>query len=203
MFLTKKITFQIDKITYQLKSISENDVDKKYIQGLKNNSRNLSYIPRNVNIESQKQYVNEKINSENSALCGLFKDKVLIGTCGVQIDNGIIISLKDKIQKNKLYASLGILIIDDKFKGKGLGKALVWSTTSLINDLISINNFYARMYINNLPSLKSFEASGFKIYKKVIESNEQYLDDYYVVILNFKNIKKPNLINNYSFEEIK
>ena len=167
-----------DECIFQTLTI--NDVTESYIKGLKHQKRYLVNNPEEINIRWQQDYIKKIIISEEDTICGLFVNNILVGTAGLQNLN------KDK------PVTLGIFVFDNKLRGKGYGKTLVWSSCYLVHNCMNISNFGAGMEKNNIPSLKSFLSCGFKI----INENEKY----YEVKLNIEELQKPKNIDNITLE---
>lgn len=164
-----------DECIFQTLTI--NDVTESYIKGLKQQRAYLVNNPEEINIRWQQDYIKKIIISKENTICGLFVNNVLVGTAGLQNLN------KDK------SVTLGIFVFDNKFRGKGYGKTLVWSSCYLSHNAIDVSNFSAGMEKNNIPSLKSFLSCGFTI----INENEEY----YKVSLSIENLQKPSNLEKY------
>ena len=180
MRFRKKLKFLYNENKCLFKTLTINDVTESYIQGLKQQKRYLVNNPEEINIKWQQDYIKKIIISEEDTICGLFVNNILVGTAGLQNLN------KDK------SVTLGIFVFDNKLRGKGYGKTLVWSSCYLARDCMNISNFGAGMEKNNFPSLKSFQSCGFKI----INENEEY----YEVKLNIEELHKPKSIDNVTVE---
>ena len=126
-----------------------------------------------------KKYINELISSEIKTICGLFIDGELIATATVK---------KIENSEDVTWGAIGIFIFDTSFRGKGLGKLLVWCSCYLAHKSIALNIFRAGMEKKNISSLRSFQACNFMN----IDEN----DKYYNVELDINNLLEPKNIYN-------
>jgi len=181
MIFSKKLEFLYDENECLFKTLTINDVTESYIEGLKNQKRYLVNNPEEINIKWQQDYIKKILILKEDTICGLFINNILVGTAGLQNLN------KDK------SVTLGIFVFDNKLRGKGYGKILVWCSCHLTNNCMNFNYFGAGMEKNNIPSLKSFLSCGFKI----IDENEKY----YEVKLNIEELQKPKNIDNVTVEK--
>ncbi len=102
-------------------------------------------------IQSQTDYIHGITESVENAIFGLFTDQhQLVGTAGVQ-----------RIQPGGV-PWMGILIGAPEYRGRGLGKILVWSIASIILQSVNVEAIRADMYKENVSSYKSFIAAGFR-----------------------------------------
>ena len=143
-----KLCFKIGEEENSFRALSTSDVNQEYVDTLKND---IGFIENaNVTLSSQRSYVDEIRSSPSQILCGLFRNGVLAGTSGIQINNNV--------------ATIGILVFDN-YRGLGLGTTLVWSASVFAAELLSVTTLAAGAKANNVPSLKSFTRCGFtKIY---------------------------------------
>ena len=186
MILSKKILFNHNDLNVELRTMQQNDVNESYLEGLREEKKYLLNVPKEVTLSSQRNYINEIINSENNTICGLLVNGELVGTAGVQ--------LFKKNSENINYATIGIFIFNHNYRGIGLGKTLVWSSIFLINKTMQVKLYSAGMEKSNLPSLNSFLACGFKISSNIKN---------YQVKLNFKYLLKPKQISEIKFQKEK
>ena len=115
----------------------------------------------------------------------------MVGTAGIQQ------SLNENFFKNielgkQEMATIGLIIFDTKFRGLGLGKAVVWSASYLYSKCTNIVKFGAGMEIDNVPSFKSFMSCGYELLIKNTNS--------YKMVLNIKNLKKPKSIKSMQLQ---
>ena len=173
----KKITFR---------TLYPNDVSNSYINSLKEECKYIQNIPKNIDIEKQKKYIQELLLSPSNTICGLFSGKRLIGTAGIQnLFGNDLVEVVDGYTKN---CTVGILVLSKASRGKGYGKLLVWTSCILAHYCYGTSIFEACMNITNVPSLKSFLVCGFDIIKENGKS--------FNVAINFDNLIRPRFIDN-------
>jgi RimJ/RimL family protein N-acetyltransferase len=175
MDLTKKLLFTIKSQDCIFRSLSARDVTESYIQALKKQKTYLSNNHEDIDMQWQQKYIENIWLSPADTICGLFINSKLIASAGIQNLNS------DKA------TTIGIFVFDEKSRGIGYGKTLVWASCYLSNNCCNVNYFEAGMERTNVPSLKSFLACGFKI----IDKNEKN----YKVGLKIDKLQKPNFIN--------
>lgn len=175
MELAKKLRFIIKDSHYVFKSLSVGDVTESYVQALKRQRAYLSNNPEDINTKWQQKYVEKIRLSPSGTICGLFINSELIGTAGIQ-----------NLKSDKT-TTIGIFVFDEKLRGKGYGKTLVWASCYISNNCCNVNYFEAGMERTNVPSLKSFLACGFKI----IDKNEKKIK----VGLKIDELEKPEFID--------
>lgn len=174
MELDQKLSFHIHDELYSFRSLSALDVTKSYVQALKRQKAFLSNNPEDITIQWQKNYIEKIRSSPFDTICGLYQDSRLIGTSGIQNLTPLKIT------------TLGIFVLEEKCRGKGYGKSLIWSSCFLSNICLGINRYEAGIDKVNIPSLRSFLSCGFKIIFKDAK--------YYRVQLNIDELKKPTFI---------
>ncbi len=176
MELNHKIVFNIKLAVVELRCVKPSDVTNAYVDGLKSQREYLIWNSENITLKKQQDYVYKIAVSSNDIILGLFINSILIGTAGVQ----------NLLTEKK--PTIGIFIFSESQRQRGLGKALLWSGSYLLNKSIGIMHIYANMAKNNVPSLKSFLSCGYKI---IEESESEYW-----VGLDINNLSKPAFITN-------
>ena len=185
MDLGRSLLFKIKDTNCEFRTINETDVSQEYIDGLKEENKYIENIPANVSFSMQKKYIKKIIDSKNNTICGLILDGALVGTAGIQLSDSDS-SAQDSNNEFKKLSNIGIFIFSKNYRGKGLGKTLVWAATYLFHNVSKLEWFGAGMEKENIPSLKSFISCGFKQVDKGEES--------YKVLLNYSGLVKPKFI---------
>ena len=191
MELEKSIIFRINDFNSEFRSLNESDVSQNYIDGLKEQKEYVENIPVHVSASSQKKYINDINVSKENTICGLFLNRELVGTSGVQLSTSFLRDVNVPIEN---IATIGIFLVSKNFRGMGLGKTLVWSATRLFHDATQIDWFGAGMAKRNIPSLKSFLSCGFR---KVYENEKNCR-----VLLNYSELMKPDLITDEAIRKV-
>jgi RimJ/RimL family protein N-acetyltransferase len=185
MELKNYLLFKIDDFNCEFRTLSEIDVSNNYINGLREQTEYIKNIPADLTISKQKKYIKKILLSEGDTICGLFFNRELVGTAGVQSSNSLLKYIEVPAES---AATVGIFLFKKSFRGRGLGKTLVWAATSLFNHSTKVEWFGANMKKRNIPSLKSFLSCG---YNNIYENKNEYK-----VLINYSELIKPDNIKN-------
>ena len=175
----------------EFRTLNESDVSQDYVNGLQVQKEYIENVPSHVSISSQKKYINDILYSKRNTICGLFINNELVGTAGVQQS----IKLLQYIEISaEFVVAIGIFVFNKSYRGKGLGKTLVWAATYLFHNSNQAEWFGAGMAKENIPSLKSFLSCGFR---KIHEDKE-----YCKVLLNYTELIKPEFIKDEAIHAV-
>jgi len=165
MELLKKLKFTIGNSQCIFRTLTPEDVSPSYVDALKKTRGVIQTVPEDINIEWQRSYIQKILLSPCDTICGLFIDSKLIGTSGIQNLSVDRIANRDiELAQGYTYScTLGILVLSEKLRGKGYGKALVWAACYLANSCCGVQTFEAGIKKCNTPSLESFLGCGFKL----------------------------------------
>ena len=191
MELETSLLFNINDLNCELRTLEDIDVNQDYINGLNDQKKYIENIPSSVNISNQKKYINDILNNENDTICGLFLNGDLVGTVGVQRSFSEPFLRNLDVQVMEL-ATVGIFIFNKKFRGMGIGKAMVWAATYLFYKCTTVEWFGAGMERGNVPSYKSFLSC---VYNKVSNNKK-----YFKLMAHIKDLKMPNIIKEMSIQ---
>ncbi len=196
MELVKSLLFIIRDHLYLFKTLSPEHVTESYINFLRTEKDRIENNPDSITIEWQTQYIEEILGSSLDTICGLFMDRDLIGTSGIQnVENDQMSNRYIQLAVGSTYDStLGILVLDQKSRGKGYGKTLVWASCYLASQCGSIKSFKASVKKDNAPSLQSFLTCGFRIEAENSAS--------YNVGLALDELLKPEFISDVKLETV-
>ena len=159
MELEKSLFFDIADDNLECRALRVSDVTPAYVTGLKRHGYFLITLPAEVTLESQVQYVRAIVAHEKQVLTGLFINNTLAGTAGLQATVSLA-NVADITSRGS--TDIGILLFNEEFRGRRLGRVLVWSATYLFYHCTKIHLFKAGISNDNLPSLQSFLACGFR-----------------------------------------
>ena len=183
MELEKFLAFNIDDFNCVFRILCESDVSKNYLDGLKRQNEYIENISADLTISKQKKYIQKILLSKSDTIFGLFINRELVGTAGVQLSNSFLKYIKVPAEN---VATIGIFLFNKNFRRRGLGKTLVWSATRLFNYSTKVEWFGAGMEKRNIPSLKSFLSCG---YKNINEDKNGCK-----VLINYADLIKPDNI---------
>jgi hypothetical protein len=191
MELDRSIFFNLNDRCCEFRNLHPTDVSGEYIHGLKKQNKYLMNVPQKISFESQKNYIEKIIFSNNDCIFGIFVNNDLIGTSGIQLSQNLskyVNSFEEKI------ATIGIFIFHKKILSSGFGKILVWSSTYLYHFCTGTKWFGAGMENENIPSIKSFLSCGF--------NKSSYINGITRVYINYEDLIKPDNITNTSIIKI-
>ena len=173
----------------EFRTLHDSDVSKEYVDGLKQQTKYIMNIPKNVSISNQKKYVKDVLCSKDDTICGLFINNKLVGTAGIQLSTLYLQYIEVPV---KFVATIGIYLFDKNYRGMKLGTTLVWAATYLYHNCVQVEWFGAGMAIESIPSLKSFLSCGFRpVYE--YKGNCK-------VLVNISELIKPKLIKDVAIQ---
>jgi len=142
-----------------IRMVSESDM--KFVFNLSNDTlvRSNSYDSSKIKLDQHKKWFQDQLKDSN----------ILFYI--VEIDNVLVGQVRFSIKKD--YAVIGIAIIN-KFRGKGLAQKIL---NIAAKEYFKENKLpiYAYIKKTNLPSVKSFEKTGFTFYKNEIVNETESL----------------------------
>jgi RimJ/RimL family protein N-acetyltransferase len=176
----KKIIIKLLNNSYlSIKSFNQNKLNKNFLNNYVTHLKKSKFIiNKKKNYLEQIYYIKNINRSINKIIFLLEFNKNFIGTIGAQ-----------KVKKKII---VGIFIFSKKIIGKGYSKYFLYGTIKLLNHIYKINNYSASINSDNLKSINLFKSLGFKI-NKIFKKN-------ITVYLNYKIIKIPNYIHEYSIK---
>jgi RimJ/RimL family protein N-acetyltransferase len=180
MEINKKITFNCNNEISEFRMLTINDVTESYIRCLRNQRQFLENCKPDITLTQQQEYIKNILSSDFDTICGLLVNSKLIGTSGIQ-----------GIRKDG-FATIGIFVLEERLRGRGYGKTLVWCGCSLLSTCCGITKVAAGVKKINIPSLNSFISCGFEVVKENADSC--------LLQLRCENLIKPNIISHVSFE---
>ena len=175
----------------EFRTLHDSDVSKEYVDGLKQHTKDIMNITKNVSISSQKKYVKDVLCSKDDTICGLFINNKLVGTAGIQSSTLYLQYIEVPV---KFVATIGIFLFDKNYRGMKLGTTLVWAATYLYHNCVQVEWFGAGMEKENISSMKSFLSCGFQqIYKDKEKCR---------VLINYSELTKSRFIKDSTIREV-
>ena len=139
--------FKLRNKIFEVKPLLLKNIDMNYVKRTNN-----QYIENNKNsINSQKNYI-RNIRKNGNQVYQITNKGRLTATSGFQF------------LRKKTYQ--GLLIIDNNFLNKGFAKYFIFITLLFVNKTKGNLSFCANINKDNISSIKSFTAAGYKIIKK-------------------------------------
>lgn len=136
-----------------LKNIFPTDVTEEYVSWLKDPriNRFMEVRHETINLQKQKDFIEEVNASRGSCIFGIFLDHALfVGTIKVGPINDI-----------HSTADIGILIGAIEHHGKGVGTNAIGGLCAEIDKTLSLRKVNAGVIATNIGSLRAFEKNGF------------------------------------------
>jgi hypothetical protein len=191
MELAATLLFEAKQMACEFRPLNQADVTHEYVEGLKESQAILKRVSAKVSMRSQQKYINRIKASKNEIIYGLFFNKELVGTSGVQVSRNFLNGL---INVEDGAATIGILLFHKRYIGLGFGKFLVWASALLFHKSARTNWFGADMTRDNIPSLKSFLSCGFRRF----DEDDRLLK----VALHFPELVKPSFITKVAISKL-
>jgi RimJ/RimL family protein N-acetyltransferase len=122
-----------------------------------NNNSFIESVDRNYSSEKLLQFIQEKNQSLDALLLGVFDD-----TTGIHFGN-----IKfEPIDISSKTAWLGILIGDLRYRGRGYAKEIIDSTCEHVSNIFSIKKIYLGVHKSNSIALKTYFKCNFAIHEE-------------------------------------
>ena len=144
---------------FQLKSLTTKNVTEQYLSWFSGSEEVVEYIAYakiNADINKLRQYVKEREDREDVLFLGIFTDS------GKHIGNIKYepINLKDK------SATMGILIGDQEWRGKGVATEVIKDSSKYLKENYNIKYIDLGVNKNNVAAVSAYKKMKFKVIKK-------------------------------------
>ena len=141
---------------FQLKSLTTKDVTEKYLSwfnGSKEVIEYIAYAKTNADINKLRQYVKEREDREDVLFLGIFTDS------GQHIGNIKYepINLKDK------SATMGILIGDKEWRGKGVATEVIKDSSKYLKENYNIKYIDLGVNKDNIAAVSAYKKMKFEV----------------------------------------
>ena len=141
---------------FQLKTLTVDDATEEYLSWFSSSKEvgeYIAYAKTNADINKLKQYVKEREDREDVLFLGIFTDS------GQHIGNIKYepINTKDK------SATMGILIGDKEWRGKGVATEVIKASSNYLVDQCGINTILLGVDKNNKAAIVAYQKIGFKV----------------------------------------
>jgi RimJ/RimL family protein N-acetyltransferase len=165
----KSSKIRIEGNRIYLRNLAETDATQEYCDWLNDPEVNRYLETKKASVEELKQYIIDKNNSQNCLFLGIFlKD-------GKHIGNLKLEPIDFKNEKG----TLGILIGDKEYWGKGLGTEAVKLLVSWAFNNLKLEEVNLGVISENKAAIRVYEKAGFlidKIEKKSIKHGNKLND---------------------------
>lgn len=158
----------------QLKILRIDDVSQAYVEWLNDPEINQFLETSEQTLESVRSFVDAQYKSKESYLFGIFDKETHIGNIKI-----------GPINKHNT-ASIGLLIGDKSYWGKGIASEAIGLCARFAFTELNLDKVHAGCYENNMGSYKAFTKNGFVEegrLRKQIDFNGERIDSYVLGLL--------------------
>lgn len=152
-----KINLRIKNKLFYIRKLKLSDVNNNYLKWF--NGKQSKFIESKSmmsTLENLKKYFKVYNQKKNVLFLGVFS----------RYNNAHIANIKFEFDEKDKSATLGILIGNKNYLGKGYGKIIIKSTCLAIKNYFGIKIFYLGVNINNIIAFKLYKKIGFKLVSK-------------------------------------
>jgi len=144
---------------FQLKPLTIKDVTEEYLSWFSKSQEVIQYISfaqKKANINDLIQYVKDRESREDILFLAIFTES------GQHIGNIKYepINLKDE------SATMGILIGDKEWRGKGVASEVIKGSSEYLQENYGIKNIELGVDKNNTPAITAYKKMQFKVVKE-------------------------------------
>ena len=145
---------EIGSNRFQLKSLVAEDATIEYLSWLDESfaKQFITYADKKRSIDDLRDYIVDKSSKENILFLGIFlKEEMLhIGNIKYEL-----------IDRDKGYATMGILIGNKQWHGKGVAPEVIYESAQWLQNKKKINQIILGVNVENTRAIKSYEKIGF------------------------------------------
>lgn len=147
-----------------LRPMSIDDVSEKYLSWLRDEeaSRYITTASKNKDMEELKQSVTPWIDDPDILFFGIFDRNTDVHIGNIKFD---------PVDKKLKEATLGILIGEDGWRGKGIAGEVIEACAVWFNDQKEISKLKLGVNSGNLAAVKAYKKAGFKVIRENIDGN--------------------------------
>ncbi len=144
---------------FQLKTLTVDDATEEYLSWFSSSKEvgeYIAYAKTNADINKLRQYVKEREDREDVLFLGIFTDSEQhIGNIKYEP-----INLKDK------SATMGILIGDKEWRGKGVATEVIKDSSKYLKENYNIKYIDLGVNKDNIAAVSAYKKMKFKVIKK-------------------------------------
>ena len=147
------MTTTLNTIRFQLRELTSQDASEKYLSwfSVKDTSKYISY--HSEDLQALENYIMQKQQDANCWFYGIF----------TQANQEHIGNLKyERHIKYRDVATLGILIGDESFQGKGVASEVIHASMAFLKNNTDIKKINLGVAKNNIAAIKAYEKIGFQ-----------------------------------------
>ncbi|MBI3336761.1 GNAT family N-acetyltransferase [Candidatus Peregrinibacteria bacterium] len=138
----------------ELHELCEDDASDDYAGWLNDPVVNQYLETRSVTIQDLKDFIHDKNADEGALLLGIFCKRTKKHIGNVKLE---------PIERKKKKATIGLLIGDKKYWGKGIGTEVTNVVTQFAFDVLGLEEVNLGVIAENKPAIRVYEKCGFTI----------------------------------------
>jgi RimJ/RimL family protein N-acetyltransferase len=141
---------------FLLKPLTTKDVSEKYLSWFSQSEeveKYISFAQKRTDIDDLMQYVRDRENREDVLFLGIFTNS------GQHIGN---VKYEPIDFKNKV-ATMGVLIGDKEWRGKGVAPETIKASSEYLNKIYGVKHIYLGVDKGNAPAVSSYKKMKFEV----------------------------------------
>ena len=132
---------------FNLRLLNESDASERYLSWFEDKMSKQYIAYSSSSISSLREYINSKNTASDCILWGIFFKY-------------------EPIDQKSGQATMGILIGEPAWRGKGVAAEVITATARCLMEQLSISEIILGVDANNIPAIKSYEKLGFRTFDK-------------------------------------
>ena len=148
----KCVTIKTDR--FLLRTLTAVDVGKEYFSWINSSAKSqyIEYAKKERTIDELKEYVEQRVKNRNALLFGIF-----------DINNKHIGNIKyEPIDFENRTASMGILIGDERYRGKGVAVEVINFSANWLWNEFGIGRIFLGVKSSNNAAIRAYKKAGFR-----------------------------------------
>lgn len=149
---------EIKTSRFILKELTLKDATPRYLEWLTDDTaeRFIISAKETQKLSELKDYIHQRVLDKNCLFLGIY----------TLSDNEHIGNIKyEPINQSLREATMGILIGETKWRGKGVAKEVILASAEYLNNNLNISKVILGVESDNFPAITAYEKMGFKRYK--------------------------------------
>lgn len=138
---------------FTLRLLNDLDASERYLSWFEDKMSKQYIAYSSSSIRSLKDYINSKNTATDCILWGIFFKGEHIGNIKYE-----------PIDLQSGQATMGILIGEPTWRGKGVAAEVIAATANCLKKQFSIGEIILGVDANNIPAIKSYEKLGFRTF---------------------------------------
>lgn len=144
---------------FTLRTLTEKDATERYLSWFSDDSSKRYIEYNSSSLFKLSQYIKEKNSAKDCMLLGIFFNGTHIGNIKYE-----------PICLTKAEATMGILIGDSEWRGKGVATEVIRATAEYLKETAGITTILLGVDKDNTSAIRSYEKIGFIVYNEMPSS---------------------------------